>query len=103
MARLLAEGTGAARAQVWLKVGEQMRSAASWPEEAVPELAAMVNPDGSLPELAEVDLAVPVSHDGQLLGPLTITKKRGEPVTPTERSLVDDLAPRPGWCCATSG
>ncbi|MDP8927061.1 MAG: histidine kinase [Actinomycetota bacterium] len=97
MARLLAEGTGAARTQVWLKVGQRMRSAASWPEDAVPDLAPLVNADGSLPEFAEVDLAVPVSHDNQLLGALTVMKKRGEPITtPTERSLVEDLAGQAG-------
>ncbi len=96
MARLLADGTGAARAQVWLKVGEQMRSAASWPADAVPDFAPLVLADGSLPPFAEVDVAVPVSHDGQLLGALTLTKKRGEPVTPTERKLVEDLAAQAG-------
>lgn len=96
MARLLVEGTGAARAQVWLKVDGRMRSAASWPAQAVPDFAPLVLANGSLPEFAEVDLAVPVSHDGQLLGALTITKKRGEPVTPTEHSLIEDLAGQAG-------
>ncbi len=81
---------------MWLKVGERMHSAASWPEGAAPDLAAVANPDGSLPTFAEVDVVVPVSHDGEMLGALTITKKRGEPITPTECKLVDDLAGQAG-------
>ncbi|MBW3579136.1 MAG: hypothetical protein KY462_15660 [Actinobacteria bacterium] len=96
MARLLADGTGAARAQVWLKAGGQMRTAASWPSDAAPDFVPVVGADGSLPTFAEVDVAVPVTHQGQLLGALTVTKKRGEPVTPTEQKLVDDLASQAG-------
>ncbi|MFN2555294.1 MAG: sensor histidine kinase, partial [Nitriliruptorales bacterium] len=44
----------------------------------------------------EVDLAVPVGHDGELLGALTIKKKRGEPITPPEHGLVQDLAAQAG-------
>ena len=31
MARILAEGTGASRAEVWLRVGSELRRSASWP------------------------------------------------------------------------
>ncbi|MDP9021690.1 MAG: histidine kinase, partial [Actinomycetota bacterium] len=96
MAQLLAEGTGAARAQVWLKAGGQMRTAASWPADAAPDLTPVVAEDGSLPVFAEVDVAVPVTHQGQLLGALTVTKNRGEGVTPTEQKLIDDLAAQAG-------
>ncbi|MBW3579135.1 MAG: hypothetical protein KY462_15655 [Actinobacteria bacterium] len=96
MARLLAEGTGAARAQVWLKAGGQMRTAASWPSDAAPDLAPVVADDGSLPEFAQVDLAVPIGHQDQLLGALTLTKKRGESINPTEHKLVEQLAAQAG-------
>ncbi len=96
MVRLLADGTGAAGAQVWLKAGGQMRTAASWPTDAAPDFVPVVNTDGSLPEFAEVDLAVPICHQGQLLGALTITKKRGETITPTEQKLVEQLAAQAG-------
>lgn len=91
-ARLLAEGTGAQRAQVWLKLDDRMHAAASWPHLAVPELAAVVNPDGSLPDFAEVDAAAAVAHQGELLGALTVTKPRGEPVSASEAKLLNDLA-----------
>ena len=34
MARALGEGTGAARADVWVRVGEELRPEATWPEDA---------------------------------------------------------------------
>jgi signal transduction histidine kinase len=39
---------------------------------------------------------VPVRHQGEVLGALSITKKAGDPLTPTERKLVDDLAAQGG-------
>ncbi len=96
MAQLLADGTGAARAQVWLRAGGQMRTAASWPADAAPEFAPVVAADGSLPAFAEVDVAVPVTHEGELLGALTVTKKRGETIAPTEMNLVEQLAAQAG-------
>ena len=36
MARALGEGTGAARADVWVRVGEELRPEATWPEDAEP-------------------------------------------------------------------
>ena len=35
-------------------------------------------------------------HQGRLLGALSIVKRRGDPVTPTEQKLVDDLAHQAG-------
>src|SRR5207248_5938612 len=36
MARILAEGTGARQARVWLKVGPELRPGATWPAAAAP-------------------------------------------------------------------
>jgi signal transduction histidine kinase len=47
-------------------------------------------------EAAGADLAVPVRHGGEVLGALSITKKAGEALTPTERKLVEDLAAQGG-------
>ena len=95
MARVLAEGTGAARAQVWLRAGTLLRPAAAWPEsggaakEPVPVL------DDNLPDLPG-EQAVPVRHQGEVLGALTVTKRRGESLTPIEIKLMDDLAHQAG-------
>ena len=39
---------------------------------------------------------MPVEHQGSLLGALSIIKRRGDPVTPTEQKLIDDLAHQAG-------
>jgi signal transduction histidine kinase len=95
MARVLAEGTGAARADVWLRTGPLLRQAGSWPEGAEEREAVRVTND-TLLGLLEADRAVEVRHQGELLGALTITKRAGESLTPIEESLLNDLAHQAG-------
>jgi signal transduction histidine kinase len=90
MARLVAEGTGAARTAVWLAVGEQLRTAATWPSSERPEARALDGED--LPEFPNWDRAFSVRHQGELLGAITITKPPGVPLTPTEEKLLSDVA-----------
>jgi signal transduction histidine kinase len=82
MARILAEGTGAGRASVWLRLGGDLRPAASWP---AGDIAA---PDS--------DRTVQVSHHGEVLGALSVGKPSGEAFTPTEDKLLEDLASQAG-------
>jgi len=88
MARILAEGTGATRADVWVKVGSELRSDARWPgaDDPLPPIDV-----GAMPE----DL-VPITHQGDLLGALSIRKRPGEALTPTEDKLLTDLASQAG-------
>jgi signal transduction histidine kinase len=97
MARVLAEGTGAERAQVWLRAGDLVRPAASWPEGGADKVGdEPVAVDGQdLPTLPG-DLAVAVRHQEELLGALTVSKRSGESLTPIERKLLDDLAHQAG-------
>ena len=95
MARLLAEGTGATDATVWLRVGARMRPAASWPVPAGPRAAVASEGDG-LPGFADVDAAVPVRHGSELLGALTVTKPPNDPMRPEEHKLLSDLAAQAG-------
>jgi signal transduction histidine kinase len=94
-ARVIGEGTGATRADVWLKVGSQIRPAGTWPDEA-PRLEAMAVPDGEVPPIPGADGVFPVRHQGELLGALTLTKPRGEPLTPAEEKLLTDVASQAG-------
>jgi signal transduction histidine kinase len=94
-ARIVAEGTGAARADVWLKVGSQIRPAGTWPDDA-PRLEAMSVSDGEVPPIPGVDGVFAVRHQGDLLGALTLTKPRGEPLTPAEEKLLTDVASQAG-------
>jgi signal transduction histidine kinase len=94
MARVLASGTGAARTDVWVRIGERLRSDATWPEDVAPAAAIpLASAEGrSTPS----SMFEPVRHLGELLGALSIEKKPGEAITPTEEKLVRDLAAQAG-------
>ncbi|MGZ8603957.1 MAG: histidine kinase, partial [Actinomycetota bacterium] len=95
MARALAEGTGASRADVWVRVGDRLRSEAAWPPDAPRPgpLDAAETADGSA---STTTMREPVRHRNELLGALSIEKKPGDPITATEEKLVRDLAAQAG-------
>ncbi|HEY6650694.1 MAG TPA: hypothetical protein VI364_00180, partial [Actinomycetota bacterium] len=91
MARLLAEGTGATSAVVWLRVGDQVRPAATWPTNgAMPAAIPLVADEP--PVIDGATASIPVRHQRELLGVLTVTKPPNEPLSPVEEKLVVDLA-----------
>jgi signal transduction histidine kinase len=94
-AQLLGQGTGASRAEVWLRVGDEVSLAAVWPE-GDPADRTLALARGELPPMDDASLAVPVRHRGELLGALSVTKPANEPLTPAERGLVTDLASQAG-------
>ena len=104
MVRVLAEGTGAEKAEVWLRSGAELRQTAAWPPTQPPPAqrgeagwGAPVAITGQLlPAIPEADRAVAVRHQGELLGALTVSKRRGESLTPIEEKLLDDLAHQAG-------
>jgi signal transduction histidine kinase len=96
MARILGEGTGATRTEVWLRVGDQLRLAASWPEGSEPDRTLLPVLEDQPPEFPGADRAVPVRHQSELLGELTLTKPPSEPVAPAEEKLLSDLASQAG-------
>ena len=95
MARTLAEGTGASQAAVWLSIGNDLRLAAVWPTEG-PEAPRMPSLHAEVAPGADGSRAVPVRHEGQLLGALTVTKPAYERLTPAEDKLMTDLAAQAG-------
>jgi signal transduction histidine kinase len=95
LARILGEGTGASRAEVWLRVGSEARLAASWPAgDGIRETLPLRG--GELPEIPGATSSVPVRHQGESLGALSIAKPPSEALTPTEEKLVADLAGQAG-------
>lgn len=88
MARLLAEGTGAEWAQVWVAVGGQPVPAATWP----PEASAV----GGSPDLDAGTRRLPVRHGDEGLGMLILKERAGAPLTPVEERLFADLAGQAG-------
>ena len=93
MARVLSEGTEADRAEVWLRVGDELRLAASWPEQDT-KPAGLRLQAGEPPPIPDAAVAVPVRYQGELLGMLAVLKR--EDITPTETQLVNDLAHEAG-------
>lgn len=85
VAKILAEGTGSVRAAVWLHLGETFVASADWPSGERGARAKV---------LADImaDRVVAVTHQGETLGALSVTKRAGDPLTANEARLVDDLA-----------
>ena len=69
MARILAEGTAAVRADVWLASGSEFRDGASWPRDA-PPLPIMLAP-APAGQLASpgTDTILPVQHQARSFAP----------------------------------
>jgi signal transduction histidine kinase len=98
LADLLAQGTGARPAVVWLRVGDQLRPVASSDTTGVVEVAVS---DGRGVDAAPGDLVVPVEYGNDVLGALTITKARGESVTDQDQDVTHRLADAIAWTLRT--
>jgi signal transduction histidine kinase len=85
MARIVAEGTGAARVEVWLQVGPDLVREATWPDAG----------EGTSTGTDAASATVPVRHQGEVLGVIGVTTSTGA-LTPTERKVLDDLASQAG-------
>ena len=99
MARLLAEGTGATSAVVWLRVGDEVRPVASWPTNGAMASAIPFMADEP-PVVDGATASIPVRHQRELLGLLTVTKPPNESLSPVEEKLVTDLAGQAGLVLA---
>ncbi len=90
-ARLLADGTGASQAVVWIvQEGRLLPRGTAGDATGDPEPVHFV--DGDLPTLPGTDLAHAVRQDGELVGALSLRKRPGEGVSSADRRLVDELA-----------
>jgi signal transduction histidine kinase len=98
VARVIAEGTAAASAEVWLRLGDELRLTAGWPDPGAHAPLAIV--DGSLP--IEADRVAAVRHHGELLGAIAVHKRASEPLTHGEAELVDRLADQAGLILANA-
>jgi signal transduction histidine kinase len=102
MARILAEGSGASRAEVWLRVGSELRPAAWWPPLDGSSPAPVPVRDEGHPRIVSVSRVestsreTDVRHHGELLGALVVVKSPYEAFTPAEEKLLGDLASQAG-------
>ena len=99
MARVLAEGTSARWAQVWLAVGDRLVPAATWPPSATGAAGAGLPPeplDGAVDTTAPGRRALQVRHGGELLGVLRLQEGDRSALTPVEERLFAGLAAQAG-------
>jgi len=112
MAQIVAAGTGAERVVVWLRAGDELRpgaasgggpAAAPVPADAPAPDPPSVDPldplpvDGDvIPPVPGAGLAVPVLHQGELLGAISVQMPKGEPLRPAGQQLVADVASQAG-------
>ena len=94
IAQILVTGTGASSARVWLRFGEELHPAASWPENgSAPPVAVE---DGRPGGFGDGEDGVEVRHLGELLGALSVTMPPSDPMNPPKERLVRDLAAQAG-------
>ena len=94
MARILGEGTGAAGARVWLRVGGELRTEAGWPAELPGRDAVSLR--GEVLPAVEGETIVEVRDHGELLGALSVAMPASDPMNPAKERLVRDLAAQGG-------
>jgi signal transduction histidine kinase len=101
MAQIVAAGTGAERVVVWLRVDDELRPEAS--SDGSPHPAPLPIDGQVLPPLPDDDLSVPVVHQGELLGAISIMMPKDEPLRPAGQQLVTDVASQAGLVLANAG
>ena len=93
MAQLVAEGTGARRAELWLLIGTDMRRVSSWPERPPGPAVPL---DEQLPLPAGTTHNVEIRSPERLLGAISLDLPPGQHLNPTEQRLLTDLAAQAG-------
>ena len=95
MVRVLGEGVGAERADVWLAVDQELRDVAVWPDGARGRPPISM-PNGSVPSIDGMDRVYPVEQAGELLGALAVRKPSSDPISHADEKLIADLAAQAG-------
>src|SRR6266516_3312586 len=101
MAHIVAEGTGAVQVVVWLRVDDELRPGAS--SGGGPDAAPLPVDGHEMPALPDIDMSVPVVHQGDLLGAISVRMPKGEPLRPAGQQLVADVASQAGLVLSNVG
>jgi signal transduction histidine kinase len=96
MAQIVAAGTGVARAEVWLRVGAELRSVARWPQDGAASPSPVPMPSGEIHEFGEGEAVFPVVHQGDMLGAIAVQAPAGDPITADKEKLIANLAAQAG-------
>jgi signal transduction histidine kinase len=110
MAQIVAAGTGAERVIVWLRVDDELRPEVSdgglrpeaWPGGG-PGMAPLPVDGQAMPPLPDADMSVPVVHQGELLGAISVKMPKDEPLRPAGEQLVADVASQAGLVLSNVG
>jgi signal transduction histidine kinase len=106
MAQIVAAGTGAERVVVWLRVGDELRPGAfagGSPQAAALPAGGLPVDGQAMPSLPDADMSVPVVHQGDLLGAISIQMPKGEPLRLAGQQLVADVASQAGLVLSNAG
>jgi signal transduction histidine kinase len=101
MAQIVAAGTGATKVVIWLRVGDELHPEAS--SDGNPREGPLPVDGQVLPPLPDSQISVPVVHQGELLGAISITMPKDEPLRPAGQQLVTDVASQAGLALANAG
>jgi signal transduction histidine kinase len=93
MVSLLASGTAADRVEVWIRIASELQLTVAWPDAAAVSVAPRLDAEISVEGPSGV---FPVTHDGEHLGTIVVTKPSGEPLSPAEIGLAERVASQAG-------
>jgi len=91
-AQVLAQGVGAARASVWMRIDSRLVPAAAWPQwpAGPPEPVALRSEQQV--DVPGADRSIPVTHGRELLGALAVSMPAARDMASIEWRLLNDLA-----------
>jgi signal transduction histidine kinase len=86
---------------VWLRIDDQLHPQAS--SDGSPHAGPLPVDGHQLPQLPDADMSVPVVHQGELLGAISVKMPKDEPLRPAGAQLVTDVASQAGLVLANAG
>jgi signal transduction histidine kinase len=98
MTNLITAGTGADRAEVWLRVGRELRLEAISPprEEGDDRPRLPLEAEGEPPDIPDATEVIAVRHRGELLGAIAVSVPAADPLTPEQERMLSELAVQAG-------
>jgi signal transduction histidine kinase len=97
MTHLITAGTGADRAEIWLRIGRELRlEASSPPREGGERPRLALEGEDEPPDIPEATEVIPVRHRGELLGAIAVSVPAADPLTPEQERMLSELAAQGG-------
>jgi signal transduction histidine kinase len=98
MTNLITAGTGAERAEVWLRVGRELRLEASSPPrgDGDARLRLSLEAEDEPPDIPDATEVIAVRHRGELLGAISVSVPAADPLTPEQERMLSELAVQAG-------